>query len=92
MAFELGSRVEVKFAGDKRRICRVVKAQRKVVYITSDALYERAKAQGTKVQKPPQASASGPESNTSRSLRRDASGPVPMAPHGLHNDLASRRT
>jgi hypothetical protein len=48
MAFELGSRVEVKFAGDKRRICRVVKAQRKVVYITSDALYERAKAQGTK--------------------------------------------
>lgn len=50
MDLQPGARVEVRFAGDKRNFCRVVKARNRFVYITSEARYERAVAEGTKPQ------------------------------------------
>jgi hypothetical protein len=50
MGFTSGERVEVTFAGGKRRVCRVVEARKRVVFITSEAKYEEAQANGAEAE------------------------------------------
>jgi hypothetical protein len=46
MEFAFGAQVEVTFAGGRRGLCRVVQARGRVVYITSERLYQEARLSG----------------------------------------------